>query len=46
MQVEMETRIVELLATLRVQAAARRMPLDVYLEQFVEADEPSMNGNV
>jgi hypothetical protein len=38
MQIEMERTIVEVLARLRAQAAARRMPLDVYLEQFVEPD--------
>jgi hypothetical protein len=45
MQIEMETKIVEVLAKLRAQAAARRMPLDAYLEQFVEPDEPGLNGN-
>ncbi len=38
MQIEMEQTVVEVLAKLRTQAAARRMPLDVYLEQFVEPD--------
>jgi hypothetical protein len=44
MQVEMETKIVELLAKLRTQAAARRMPLDAYLEQIVEPNVT--NGHV
>jgi hypothetical protein len=46
MQIEMETKIVEVLAKLRAQAAARRMPLDAYLEQFVEPDDPGINGDV
>ena len=46
MQIAMENKIVELLAKLRAQAAARRMPLDAYLEQFVEPDEPGTNGHI
>ena len=46
MQIEMETKIVELLAKLRAQAAARRMPLDVYLGQFVEPDPATAGAAV
>ena len=46
MQIEMEPRIVDLIAKLRTQAAARRMPLDIYREQFVEPDKPETNGDV
>jgi hypothetical protein len=46
MQVEMEKGVVELLAKLRAQAAARRMPLDVYLEQFVEPESAAASGAV
>lgn len=44
MQIEMEEAVVEVLAKLRTQAAARQMPLDVYLEQFVEPR--AANGHV
>ena len=46
MQIEMEDKIVELLTKLRAQATARRMPLEVYLEQFVEFDPAALNRAV
>ena len=46
MQIEMENKIVEVLAKLRTQAAARRMPLDVHLEQFVEPDSATAGAAV
>jgi hypothetical protein len=46
MTIEMEENVIDVLAKLRAQAAARRMPLDAYLQQFVEPEEPGMNGHV
>ena len=46
MQTEIENKIIEVLTKLRAQAAARRMSLDAYLEQFVEPNEPGTNGHV
>ncbi len=44
MTIEIEEKVVDLLAKLRAQAAARRMSLDAYLEQLVETAQPSTNG--
>jgi hypothetical protein len=44
MQIEIEKSVVEVLAKLRAQASARQMPLDAYLEQFVEPNVT--NGHV
>ncbi|MBI3824154.1 MAG: hypothetical protein HY289_15915 [Planctomycetes bacterium] len=46
MQIEMENKLVDVLAKLRVQAAARRMPLDLYLEQFIEPDSATAGAAV
>lgn len=46
MQIEMEKTVVDVLSKLRTQAAARRMPLDVYLEQFVEPDSTAASEAV
>jgi hypothetical protein len=46
MVVELEEKIVDVLAKLQSQAAARSMPFDAYLAQFV-ADEPAVaNGGL
>ena len=39
MQIEMEGKIVDVFIRLRAQAAARQVPFDAYLEQFVDADQ-------
>jgi hypothetical protein len=44
MQIELEKNVVDVLAKLRAQAAAHHVPLDTYLEQFVQADHVSLNG--
>ena len=44
MQIELEKNIVDVLAKLQTQAAAQHVPLDIYLEQFVQADHVSLNG--
>lgn len=44
MNIEVEEKVVDLLAKLRAQAIARRMSLDAYLEQFVEPAPPNMNA--
>ena len=46
MQIEMEKTVVDVLARLRRQAAARRLPLDVYLGQFVEPDSAAASDAV
>jgi hypothetical protein len=46
MQIKMEKSVVDVLAKLRVQAAARRIPLDVYLEQFVDAESATVGAAV
>lgn len=43
MQVELEDTIADILKRLQSQAAARHLPFDVYLRQFVE---PDANGYV
>lgn len=39
MQIEMDERMVGVLERLRAQATAQLMPLDAYLERFVQTDE-------
>ena len=38
MQIEVEPNIADILRKLQAQAAARQMPLDAYLEQFIDPD--------
>ena len=45
MTIEIEEKVADLLTKLRAQAVARRMSLDVYLEQFVEPAQPATSGN-
>src|SRR5260221_14279807 len=45
MTIQIEENVVDLLMKLRAQAAARRMSLDAYLEQFVEPVQPDTNGD-
>ena len=47
MQMDVEPKIVDLPKKLRAQAAERCMPLDAYLEQFVEAEPAgALNGTI
>lgn len=44
MKIELEDKIVDVLAKLRAQAASQQLSFEAYLEQFVEADSAAANG--
>ena len=45
-KIEMKEKVLDVLARLSAQAAARLIPLEAYLEQFVEPGRAALNGSV